>query len=223
MRIQFQLPGQGASTIELNEGECNYQSALSAFERLNERAMANYDLFVNGKKVKDLTETIEDGTVVTAVSSKNESAARITFQLPGQAQSTFETDEDECDYQSALATFERLNERAMKNYDLFVNGKKVKDLSETIEDGAVVTVVSSKNESAARITFQLPGQAQSTFETDEDECDYQSALATFERLNERAMTNYDLFVNGKKVKDLSETIEDGTTVTVVSSKNESAV
>ena len=147
MKITFKTLGAEA-TVECNDG-ANCSQAIETFERLMNKSLNNMDFFVNNSKVQNPEDiSLEDGDVITAVKSKHESAAKITFKTLG-FEATVECDGDDVECTEAMETFERLTSKSLSNMDLFVNNSKVQDLdSQTLSDGDVVTAVKSKHESA---------------------------------------------------------------------------
>ena len=142
---------------------------------------------------------------------------KITFKTLGFEASVKCNDGANCS--QAIEAFERLTGKSLSNMDLFANGKKITDLeSEALEDGAEITAVKSKHESAARIKFKTLG-----FEAEvecDDDASCSEAIEAFERLTSKSLANMDLFADGKKVTDLSGPAPEE--ITAVKSKHESA-
>lgn len=134
-------------TLEVTEGS-SYETALGVFERIYNKSLEGMDLYENGTKVKDLTQTITDGAELTAVKSKHESAAiKVTFKTLG-SKVTVECDDDSS-CSDALRVFEVITSKSLEGMDLYKDGAKVKDLDATrLENGAELTAVKSKHESA---------------------------------------------------------------------------
>ena len=143
MKITFKTLGFEAS-VKCNDG-ANCSQAIEAFERLTGKSLSNMDLFAKGKKITDLeTEALEDGAEITAVKSKHESAAKITFKTLGFEASVECEDGVSCN--EAIEAFERLTNKSLGNMDLFANGSKITDLN--TEAPEEITAVKSKHESA---------------------------------------------------------------------------
>lgn len=71
MKLTFKALGF-VTIVECEGGTCS--SAIEAFERVTQKSLSNMDLFVNGSKIQDLNTELEDGSEVTAIKSKHESA-----------------------------------------------------------------------------------------------------------------------------------------------------
>lgn len=74
-KITFKTVG-GVNKIEIDKTDCSYHDALDAFERMHGASLRAMDLYVGGKKVRDLDDSVGEDAEITAVQSKYPSAAR---------------------------------------------------------------------------------------------------------------------------------------------------
>ena len=121
--------------------------------------------------------------------------------------------------QDALNAFERLTGKVLGSMDVYNSGTKVTDLSQPLKDGAELTAVKSKHESAATITLKVLGAEFSV--TCDDNTGCSEAYEVFERVTKKAIKGMDLYKNGSKMVE-TDTLQDGDEVVAIKSKHESA-
>ena len=119
----------------------------------------------------------------------------------------------------AVATFERITQKSLANMDLYAGGKKIENFDDVASDEIVA--VKSKHESASGTSIHFKGLGLDVKVECEEGATCSDAIAAFERLTQKSLSNMDLYAGGKKIENFDDVASDE--IVAVKSKHESAL